>query len=217
MGVLPGLTQGQFAAVLAHEYGHFSNQDTAGGSLAYRVYGSLDLLARQLISGGAAFRFNPVWLFVVFYQRIYLKVTLGAKRLQEVLADRYAAFSMGSEMLVAGLTNVVQESIKFNLKAQYEIKRSLEKKIGIKNLYQVQMNDDLMAEFDTKYTEELTEETSDFDSHPALQERIDRISSYKAANKPIRNGDIPVLDLFPGVEDLQVEMTQKITDRIPGL
>ncbi|MCK5793720.1 MAG: M48 family metalloprotease [Anaerolineales bacterium] len=217
MGVLPGLTQCQFAAVLAHEYGHFSNQDTAGGILAYRVYVSLDQMARQLISGGAAFRFNPVWLFVVFYQRVYLKVTLGAKRLQEVLADRYAAYSIGSENLVAGLINVVQESIRFRLKAQNEIKRSLEKKIGIRNLYKLQINEDLMAEFETKYTEELTEKTSDFASHPALQERIDRISSYMAANKPIQNGDLPLLDLIPEAEELQEEMTQKIADRIPGL
>src|SRR5262249_41240942 len=34
VAVLDGMTQGQLKAVLAHEYGHFVNRDTAGGGMA---------------------------------------------------------------------------------------------------------------------------------------------------------------------------------------
>ncbi|MCW5883277.1 MAG: hypothetical protein KIS91_20245, partial [Anaerolineae bacterium] len=37
LGVLPGMTQGQFEAILGHEYGHFNHRDTAGGDLALPV------------------------------------------------------------------------------------------------------------------------------------------------------------------------------------
>jgi len=217
MGVLSGLSQGQFAAVLAHEYGHFSNQDTAGGNLASRVYGSLEEMTRHLAGGIAAKPFNPVWLFVIAYSRIYFSVTLGAKRLQEVQADRYAALAMGSDIVIDGLTNIVKESILFTLKANYEIKRSLEEKIGLTNLYNLPMNEHIRKGFEKKYDERMEEKPSDFASHPALQERIDRITSYRISDKPIPHGDQPLLDLIPDVEELQKKMTLEITDQIPGL
>ena len=37
VGLLDGLRQAPFCAVLAHEYGHFVHRDTAGGELALRV------------------------------------------------------------------------------------------------------------------------------------------------------------------------------------
>ena len=41
VGVLEGLKIGPFKAVLAHEYGHFTNKDTAGGGFALAVRRSL--------------------------------------------------------------------------------------------------------------------------------------------------------------------------------
>ena len=35
VATLNGFSQNAFRAVLAHEYGHFSNRDTAGGDIAY--------------------------------------------------------------------------------------------------------------------------------------------------------------------------------------
>jgi Peptidase family M48 len=37
VGALNGMRQNAFRAVLAHEYGHFSHRDTAGGDVALRV------------------------------------------------------------------------------------------------------------------------------------------------------------------------------------
>jgi Zn-dependent protease with chaperone function len=79
IGAISGLSQGQFAAILAHEYGHFSNRDTAGGYLAHQVYASFNQMAQRLIRSGVARFYNPAWLFLVGYQRIFLKVTLGPR------------------------------------------------------------------------------------------------------------------------------------------
>jgi hypothetical protein len=54
IGVLEGFQLGPLRAVLAHEYGHFQNRDTAGGGLALAVRRSLFTMAQGLAQGGAA-------------------------------------------------------------------------------------------------------------------------------------------------------------------
>ena len=82
VGILPGFTRRQLAAVLAHEYGHFSHRDTAGGEVAMVVQASL---LRSLVgiaqAGGATF-YNPAWHFLRGFHALFLRVTLGASRLR---------------------------------------------------------------------------------------------------------------------------------------
>ncbi len=59
LGVLDGLTLGQLRGILAHEYGHLSNRDTAGGGLALQVRRSILTSAETLASGGAAVVVQP--------------------------------------------------------------------------------------------------------------------------------------------------------------
>ena len=82
------MTQGQFKAILAHEYGHFSNRDTAGGDLARWVRASIYRMAYNLAVSGQARWYNPAWLFINGFHRGFLRITQGASRLQEILADR---------------------------------------------------------------------------------------------------------------------------------
>ena len=211
MGVLSGLTQGQFAAVLAHEYGHFSNRDTAGGNMAKQVYISLHQLAQRLIKSRAAQIYNPAWLFVLGYQRIYLHVAHGASRLQEVLADRYAAASYGSVNLIEGLKNIIRQSIVFSLTAEYEIQESVEGNKTIINLYDLPMRDNLAEEFEKQIEEDMNRATSKYDSHPAPKERIAWIERMQIPNSSIEDNFKPLLHLFPNSEDLQRKMTKQIT------
>ena len=52
LGALNGMTQGQFKSVLAHEYGHFTGKDTAGGDLARQVQISVYNMAYGLAVRG---------------------------------------------------------------------------------------------------------------------------------------------------------------------
>src|SRR5262249_42282222 len=58
-GVLDGMKVGEFKAVLAHEYGHFSNADTAGGGFALAVRRSVLVMTISLARSGAAAWYNP--------------------------------------------------------------------------------------------------------------------------------------------------------------
>jgi Zn-dependent protease with chaperone function/Flp pilus assembly protein TadD len=214
MGVLPELTQGQLAAILAHEYGHFSNRDTAGGNLAYQVYGSLTQIAEGLIRSGAALVYNPVWWFVVSYQRIFLRVTLGASRLQEVLADRYAAMAYGSQNFIDGLQSVIRQSISFPLRADVEIRKSLDVNQSINNLYDLPMDSSLQGELQKQLDEVMNRPTSQYDSHPAPRERIAWIERMHIPLSPVLDNRLPALHLFPNPEELQRNMTEELMKNV---
>jgi len=86
-GLLRGLRVGSLKGVLAHELGHFKNEDTAGGALSLAVRRSMLQMLVALVQNGAAAVYNPAWLFATRYHQIFLRISQGASRLQEVLAD----------------------------------------------------------------------------------------------------------------------------------
>lgn len=210
LGVLAGLTQGQLAAILAHEYGHFVNQDTAGGDLAYQVYGSLHQLAQKLVESRTAHNFNPVWLFVLAYQRIFLLVSQGASRLQEVLADRYAATTYGSTNFIEGLQSIVRQAIAFPLHANYEIRNAHSLNRPVINLYDLPAREHLSGELEKQFTEAMQRTTTDYDSHPSPQERITWIERLNLPYSPMHDNPQPALALFPNPAELQREMTTQV-------
>jgi Zn-dependent protease with chaperone function/Flp pilus assembly protein TadD len=214
MGVMPGLTQGQLTAILAHEYGHFSNRDTAGGDLAHQVYASLYQMAQHLVQGSAAQIFNPVWLFVLGYERIFLRITLGASRLQEILADRYAAIAYGGQNFIEGLRSVIRQGIAFPLQADYEIRRSFDLNRPIYNLYNIPFEERLQGPLEKQIDEAMTRPTSDYDSHPAPKERIGLIEGLHVQDSALQDQPRPALDLFPNAEQLQRDLTAEVMQTV---
>ena len=214
MGAISVLNQGQFAAILAHEYGHFSNKDTAGGDLAFQAYGSLQQMAQLLIRSGSTQIFNPAWLFVMGYQRIFLRITLGASRLQEILADRYAAMTYGSQNFIEGLQEIVRQTIAFPMQAEREIQKLFELKQPVNNLYNLSTQESEAGELQQKLDEAMKRHTSQYDSHPALQERIAWIERLNTPYSFAQENNKSALRLFPNAEEFQQEMTKQIMNKI---
>lgn len=77
--------------------------------------------APWLYMSGAAQWYNPAWLLINALYRIFLRVSQGASRLQEVLADRWAAIICGPQAFSEGLTHVIRQSIEFRLLSNIEI------------------------------------------------------------------------------------------------
>ena len=61
-------------------------------------------MAIGLAEGGAASSINPAWWFVRGFHSVFLRISQGASRLQEGLADRWAAFAYGSKSFEELLT-----------------------------------------------------------------------------------------------------------------
>ena len=215
LGVLPGMTQSQFEAVLAHEYGHFSNRDTAGGNIAGQVQSSLRHMAYRLAMSGQARWYNPAWLFVNGFHRMFLRVTLGASRLQEILADRYAALYYGAQNFIAGLTHVVRQSLVFDYQIKQEVKTAVEAHTGLHNLYTLAAPDggEPRQQIDKAFNEILNRPTSSYDSHPSYRERLDLVQRITSLEFAGTNSE-PVWNLLPNAEALQAEMTEVVQTNV---
>jgi len=173
VGVLDGLPIGPFKAILAHEYGHFSNRDTAGGGFSLQVRRSVRTMAFHLAQHGAATWYNPAWLFVNGFHRVFLRISQGASRLQEVLADRWATFAYGAAAFERGLRHVVERAIRFNAHAEAALGEVIEAKRPLANLYSYRPT----AEPDARKLGEAVDQAihrdpSPYDSHPSPASRI---------------------------------------------
>lgn len=208
LGALPGMTQGQFRAILAHEYGHFSNRDTAGGNLAGQVRASIFHMAYRLAVTGQARWYNPAWLFVNGFHRIFLRITLGASRLQEILADRYAAMAYGARNFIDGLMHVVRQSLLFKELVDHEVEVALHQNRRLNNLYTlpVSLISSRRTQLDGNIEEVMQRPTSPYDSHPAVKERIRLVQQLNATGF-VEDSPDPVWSLLSDVDSLQQEMT----------
>jgi Zn-dependent protease with chaperone function len=216
LGVLNGMAQGQFKAIMAHEYGHFSNRDTAGGNLAWQVQLSMRHMAYQLASSGQARWYNPAWLFVNGYYRVFLRITLGASRLQEILADRYAALAYGVQNFAEGLKHVVWRSIAFNMQVNAEVEEAVAQKRILQNLYELPDETEALSNLDEEFERVMNKPTSTYDSHPALK---DRIAFLRGVQSPHEGEDSRALiwELLPTAAVLQKTMTAVIQENIRPL
>ena len=211
LGALPALSQGQLKAVLAHEYGHFSNRDTAGGNLALQVRISLLRMASRLTARGFAAWFNPGWLFIIGFNRLFLRITLGASRLQEILADRYAAVAFGVRNFVDGLTNVVRQDLAFDMQVRCEVEQATAQSRALYNLYTLPTADAGPARenLDKALNEAFSRRISPYDSHPPLQERIRLLQPF-AGRYEVEGSLEPAWNLLLNPEAIQIEMTTVI-------
>ena len=205
LGALSGLTQGQLRSILAHEYGHFNNRDTAGGGLAWQVRLSVYTLAYNLASRGLARWYNPVWWFVNGYYRIFLRIIFGATRLQEILADRFAVLAYGVRNLTSGLQQIVRQNLAFDTQVNAEVKQAQSEHRGLHNLYALPPVQDV-ASFEKSLAEVMAKPGSAYDSHPSLKERIALAERIKVSGY-FEEDWRPAWDLIPGAAQLQMEIT----------
>ena len=205
-GVLNDFEQNGFRAVLAHEYGHFSHRDTAGGDLAIRVNADMMKFAHAMILSGQAVWWNVAFHFLRIFHFIFRRISHGATRLQEVLADRVAASMYGPKAFEQGLTHVVRKAVEFNYLATKEINESANSRRALQNLYELQPTDNPDLEEEIKQS--LSRETSEDDTHPSPTDRFRFTSRIVTTNEQSVSGK--VWDLFKDREGLTSEMTKMV-------
>lgn len=214
-GSLPGMTQGQFKAILAHEYGHFSNRDLAGINRAYQVQIALIEMRAALDEEAASARYLLWTIFLlwirfllkVYYFYIFFPVTRGATQIQEMMADRFAARSYGSVNFANGLKHVVWRGMVFEIQLKREEQEARRLKRRLQNLYTLP---DLDAELGQKvisvFHQVMSRRPSLYDSHPSPEQRIQLADALKV-EKSFPGDSEAVWKLFSNSEGLQMEMT----------
>jgi hypothetical protein len=206
VGALNGFELNAFRAVLAHEYGHFTNRDTAGGDVALRVNDHMMKFAHAMYVSGQAVWWNVAFQFLRVYHFIFRRLSHGATRLQEVLADRVAALKYGAKAFEDGLTHVVRKSAEFEALASKEINESAAGQRALQNLYELSGGDS--ADIVRSAAETLNRETSEDDTHPSPADRFRFTRRIRSQSEPPISG--MVWDLFKDRAALTAEMTSLI-------
>jgi tetratricopeptide (TPR) repeat protein/Zn-dependent protease with chaperone function len=205
-GVLNDFEQTGFRAVLAHEYGHFSHRDTAGGDVAIRVNADMLKFAHAMALSGQAVWWNVAFHFLRVFHFIFRRISYGATRLQEVLADRVAASMYGPGAFEQGLRHVIRKTVEFKHLALQEINESANSRRALQNLYELQTTDNPDLEQEIK--DSLSRRTSEDDTHPSPVDRFRFTSGIVTVCEHPVSG--MVWDLFKDREALTLEMTQMV-------
>lgn len=215
VGSLNGFSTNGFRAVLAHEYGHLSNRDTAGGDIAFRVNSDMWRLAEAMVNSGTNTYHNLAFHFLRLYHFIFRRITHGASRLQEVLADHVAVHNYGSAAFADGLSHVVRQSVVFEKLAESEISGALWAKRAQKNLYDLAPSDETSAsEIENLVKEQFQRPTTEDDTHPAPSDRIRLAQKITGQTKPDLPGE--VWQLFADREKFTAEMNRIVEETAKG-
>ena len=210
IGVLKDFNQTDFRAVLAHEYGHFSHRDTAGGDVALRVRNDITKYFYALYSAGQNVWWNLAFHFLRLYNFIFLRISHGSTRLQEVLADNVAAKTYGKLAFQNGLTYVIKRDIEFNAFANIEIDEAKSENRPFSNLYELSGN--ITKSIDEELNKALNRKTTEDDTHPSPIDRFRFISNIESEN--IEYDESKIKDLFLNWENITQEMTKLIEDNV---
>jgi Zn-dependent protease with chaperone function len=210
VGLLNDFRQGAFRAVLAHEYGHFRHRDTAGGDVALRVRQDMMKFALAMAQHGQAVRWNIAFQFLRAYDFLFRRISHGAMRLQEVLADRVAAHTYGPTQFEEGLRHVIRRTVEFEAAADREIQSAIQMQRTTQNLYHLPSPAE--AELNERCEEILASPTTADDTHPGPLERFRLLRGVASAQQD--PDPAMVWDLFERPDALTAEMTATIDVRV---
>jgi Peptidase family M48 len=210
IGLLNEFKQVPFRTVLAHEYGLFSHRDTAGGEVALRVNSDMMKFAHAMIFSGQAVWWNMGFQFLRVYDFIFRRISHGATRLQEVLADRVAALQYGASNFEEGLKHVIRRHIEFDHCVDKEINEAVSVRRTIRNLYELApVEEKTLAE---EMNKALNRQTSEDDTHPSPADRLRLVGRVSSKNDSVGEG--MVWELFADREALTKEMSSLVSSQV---
>jgi Zn-dependent protease with chaperone function len=207
-GVLNGFQTTPFRAVLAHEYGHFAHRDTAGGASAMRTGNDMMKFAYAMADAGQAAWWNIAFQFVRLYHFLFIRISHGASRLQEVLADRMAVTQYGAQAFEEGLKHAIRRSVEFPRLAGLEIQNAVKAGRPLYNIYDLTIQAE-SSPLDADVEKALNQPTSEDDTHPSPADRFRLVRNIKRRNNTER-GEMAVWDFFVAKDALTAEMNTVI-------
>ncbi|MEW6130541.1 MAG: tetratricopeptide repeat protein [Acidobacteriota bacterium] len=214
VGNLNDFKANSFRAVLAHEYGHFTHRDTAGGDVAIRVNSDMMKFAIEMAKRGQAVYWNIAFQFLRLYHFIFRRISHGATRLQEVLADRVAVKNYGADAFESGLRHVIRRGIELEEVAYWELHGAQKQNRVMQNLYELTVPESDKDRIEDKIEAAIKRPTSEDDTHPAPAERF-RLARKITCNHAVADAGM-VWDLFTDRQALTHEMSDLIARRARG-
>jgi Zn-dependent protease with chaperone function len=181
--LLRSLTVSEFAAVLAHEFAHFTGNDTLYSAFVAPVYVSIGASLQQMERVFSSTDQNAGWMSVPMilparvlslYLRAFHMLNADLSRLREKRADALAALHAGSDSLAGALRKLVREGGLFEAVHGEHIVRGLSKQRAFVNYYEVfrEIVSSAASVQDDLEKAALDDRGTPGDSHPPLKERL---------------------------------------------
>lgn len=210
-GALVQLTVGEFRAVLAHEYGHFSHGETRLTPLIARVTVVSLLMLLGVARAGWLTFLNPAFWFLRVFVDLFQKLTSAQGRRRELLADRVSAMAYGGETFGRALTRVTH--------AQQDLDRAMGvlaalRAMGLpaERLYDVQQLKLRDLPPPLRGAIERDRVPGEYDSHPPIDERIRAVQGIQGV---ILDDARPAIGLVRDPARLATEMSVEALRTLP--
>jgi hypothetical protein len=191
----------QMRAVLAHEFGHYHGGDTRLGPWIYRTREAIERTLRLASRQSAVLQLPFLW-----YGRMFMRVTQGVSRRQELSADELAARTVGAKPMIDGLRALGRGSIAWNVYWRQEVVPLLD--AGFQppltgGFAHFLSESEVMKRVGEEAEKQLSEAKADpYDSHPPDAERIAALSALPGASDGSDPGE-PAISLVNGVEAIE--------------
>jgi Zn-dependent protease with chaperone function len=214
ISTLPLLSREEFQSILAHEYGHFSRNDTFYGRFIFQVSASLAIsLAVMSAAGGILNYINPFYWFWWFYLRAYTLLANGFSRSREFLADRHAAAAYGKQAFVSGLTKVSVDGVLFESTVYSNIRQLLSQGKAFTNAFgafrHFRDGTEIVQSRERLLDHMRQTKPKWLDTHPTFSERLAAISDFPDLAP---TGDTePAIELLSDPQAVEAKLTDLLT------
>jgi Zn-dependent protease with chaperone function len=213
LSTLRSLTVRELKSILAHEYAHFSHQDTFYSQFIHRVDLSIHTALGGMAEAGGYLNYvNPFFWFLYLYYRAYSLLSAGFSRSREYLADRMACSLYGSKVFASALKKVYTNGPLFEMTMYDAVIGLLAEGKAMTNMYEAFANfkkEDASAAHRKKIRRELDDERpSLFASHPTYRERLAAVADFPPGQE---GSATPAIQLFEDPAALEQELTDFLT------
>jgi Zn-dependent protease with chaperone function len=208
------LDEDELKAVLAHEFGHFSNGDTRLTPIIHHVLTATQLMIYRMATARWWARLNPVYWYLPTWLQTFQRVTAAHSRIAELLADDVAARAYGGTTLRAALTKTSSASDLFarvTLPMVSMLRRAGRRCSDVYACLEAARpagHSGLQAE---RLASILDRPPHEGDSHPPIRARMARMQS--SADLPSSLAS-PALGLFEGEQSLRRSLSNRLLREI---
>jgi len=205
--LLQVLTVSQMRGVIAHEFGHFHGGDTKLGPWIYKTRSAI-IRTLSGLADDSLLQKPFMW-----YGNFFMRITQTISRNQEFTADRLAAGIVGSQAMIDALRQIHGSGAAFDSYWRNEYAPALDKGYrppmtdGFARLLQVPRIADAVSKIVNEEME--SGETSLYDSHPSLRDRVSALERMTINRIP---DTTPALSLLRNLEGLEVSLLTALTE-----
>jgi Zn-dependent protease with chaperone function len=192
LGGLIGMSKASFASIVCHELGHFRAGDTSSGHSAQQVTSNIIDLHRTL--GDGIFSHLVSWMLRGIWW-VHSRVTNGASRMKESIADRIAVQQFGSEAFEVGLRHVIEMEATFARTSRFAFDHAANNyKDSLLSIYDsAALSDSVKGAIQRSVEASIHTPTGTFDTHPSA---ADRFRQASRVDSPVAQLDGSALELF---------------------